>query len=308
MSSFNNPEQQELLHFLWERRYKLDDIGITTKNVFDWSKQGLLLDPVKPKGRRKYCIVEFVWLKLIVGLREFGLSLDAIREVRKILLESFTMDEVINLYTDDEHKEAWLQSIGEEKYNEARVEMEFIKNDITEQELLEINQELNLPDQQFLTTVISCLTVEAIYNKRDYNLYIHSDGTCLIGESENYVPLAEEMNFFMKPYIKYSLQLLFSEFLQADNLISNEESIHYRLLSEKEVELIDLLKKDNLVTLTVRFDQNQQIKLIETEENIKVDNARGKITDFLMRNNYQEIVCKTQDGNVTSLRRKTKYK
>jgi DNA-binding transcriptional MerR regulator len=302
-------DQKELLSFLWDRKFTLDAIGITSKNIFDWSKQGLLLDPVKPKARRKYSIIEFIWLKLVVGLREFGLSLEAIRSVRITLLEVIPVMDVVDWYMDKENEESLKEMIGEKELLELQNGMEKMKSEIPEEEIRAYTNPDNFPEMKYISTLLSFLVVEAVWNKRDFHLFISSNGDCLAGDSQkSSVPFAEEMEFFNKPYINYPLRLLIGEFLKQDALISKEDVIHYRLLSKKELEILELLKSDNLVSLTVRLDKNQQIKLIETEENILVENVNGRITDFLMRNNYQEILCKSQDGNVTSLRRKTKHK
>ena len=301
-------EQLEILGFLWERKHSLDSLGISSKNIFDWAKQGLLLDPVKPKARRKYSIVEFVWLKLIVGLREFGLPLQSIRNLRETLLAVITFPEIFDAYLDPTNEKEFIAEFGEEKLNAIRSEIMEMKNGQSETEMQEFFDSIFSAEMRFMTTLISYLVLNAVDSRKEVNFFINAKGDCLIGASENDFQETEEKRFFIDPYIKYPLSNLLSEFLQQDDIVSHEEILQYKLLSKKELLLIDLLKKDNLVSLTVRLDQHQQIKLIETEENVRVDNARGKITDFIMRNNYQEIVCKTQDGKVTSLRRKTKYK
>lgn len=303
-----SPEEIELIEFLWERKYSLDDVGISPKNVFDWSKQGLLLDPVKPKGRRKYSIVEFVWLKLIVGLREFGLSLDAIRNLRGTLLELISFPEYYQAILDPENEQELLEAYGADQLKLMREQIREMQKEISAEEMQEFFEIGYGAELRFINTLISYLVLEEVKAQRDFNFFINSNGDCLIGESEQQTITGDKVEFFSQPYIKYPLRGLLSEFLQKEDLITTEQKLHYRLLSPKELELLELMKTDNLVSLIVRFDEDQQIKLIETEENITTENVRGKITDFLVRNKYQEIICKSQDGNVTSVRRKTKYK
>jgi len=294
------------LEFLWERRYTLDDVGLSPKNIFDWSKQGLLLDPVKPKARRKYSIVEFIWLKLVIGLREFGVSLNAIRKVRTLLLEVIPFEELLEIYLEESNREQLIASLGEENYRKLVEEATEMKKSTDEKEFAEFTEFQKHPEMSFMSTLISYMTIEAVMYKRDFEFLIHSDGECMIRESGKQNEDLEA--FYLEPYLTFSLSLLLSEFVQQQELIPKEEFVGYRWLSKKELELLNLLKKDNLVSLTVRLGQNKQIKLIEAEENIRIENVSGKITDFVMRNNYQQIVLKTQDGKTTSLRRTTKYK
>lgn len=300
-----NEEQQDLLVYIWDRRYTLDGMGISAKVVFDWSKQGLLLDLVKPKGRRKYSIVEFVWFQLILGLRSFGMSLEAIRNVRSMLLESILLTDIIDSVMNDPDEDL-LKFIDEEKLKAAREYFNKGKEMFSEEIWEEVLTELNLPEYQYFNTLLSHLILDAVLNRADIVFNITSEG-------DNYIqikgsPLANYPELDEQPYIKFPLRLLISQFVQHKKMSTPEELLHFKFLTKKEMQILDLLKNDNLVSLTIRMGKDQEIKLIESEEEIKVENASGKLTDYLMRNNYQEIVCKTQNGKVTSMRRKTKHK
>jgi len=303
-----SPEELEVVEFLWERKYKLDAIGLTSKNVFDWSKQGLLLDPIKPKARRKYCVVEFMWLKLVVGLREFGLSLDAIRTLRETLLAVIGFDELIKIMDSEEFIEA-AEKIGRtEDFEKARKMREEAMENFSEEEMNETLDLMRSSELQFVFTLISHLTFESIWYDRDIYFFIKSDGECRIGVSEEEVQVNDDSDFFLYPYIKFPLRLLLSQFVQTENVITNDEAVKYRILSEKEAQVIDLLKRDKLVSLTVRMNDEKKITLIETEEDIQKENYEKRLKDLIVRNAYQNIEYKSQDGKITSIRRKTRYK
>lgn len=182
----------------------------------------------------------------------------------------------------------------------------YASNDLS---LLEASfSELEDPEMKFANTLLAQIVVDAILSKKDIHLLITSIGNCYVSDSEcgNELIASSELN--NEPYIKYPIHLLLSQFIQRAEMVSTDELTKFNFLSDKEVKLLELLRKENLVSLSVSFGQDREIKLIETEESIKVDNPQGKLTDYLLRNNYQEIVCKTQNGKITSIRRKTKHK
>ncbi|MBL4862659.1 MAG: MerR family transcriptional regulator [Crocinitomicaceae bacterium] len=301
-------EQMQLLEYLWDRKFTLEVIGINSKLVFDWSKQGLLLDPEKPKkGRRKYSIVEFVWLKLVIKLREFGLSLDAIRNLREFLLEVFTFKQQVELFMSDEFLEE-LTDLEREKVLKDRELLNTFKSSIGEEDFQGTMEYSEFPEMKFMGTLLSYIIVDAVMNKKDIHLFITSSGGCYVSDSECGNELVASSDLTNEPYIKYPIRLLISEFVQQESMASTEELSEYKFLSNQEIKVLDLLRTENLVSLTVRIGKDNEIKLIETEENIRVDNVKGKLTDYIMRNNYQEISCKTQNGKITSIRRKTKHK
>lgn len=301
-------EQLELIEFFLERRFTLEAIGITSKTVFDWSKQGLLLEEQRPKNRRMYNVMDFVWLKLVVKLREFGLSLEAIRNVRGFLLETIPFREMLSEILTEDLDELGLTPQQLEQVNEGKELYEQLKEweggAILEESLSMLEQS----EMKFFQTPLIIILLNAVLYRKDMCFLITSDGKCAIrgSEFENYVIIGEEIE--NEPFIVYPVHLLLSEFVQREELVTPSTLLEHQFLTEKELQVLELLRKDNLVSLTVRIGTDREIKLIETEENIKVENATGKLTDYLMRNNYQEIVCKTQNGKITSIRRKTKHK
>ncbi len=71
-----------------ERRFSAKDTGLSPRVMSHWSKVGLLPDGVKNnKGWRKFTLAEIVWLRIAVRLRNFGLSLKRIAEVKKQIME-----------------------------------------------------------------------------------------------------------------------------------------------------------------------------------------------------------------------------
>ncbi len=65
-----------------ERNIKLQTI--TRKQIYDWTKEGLI-DANENNGWRRFSIIDALWLKIVCELREFGMGWNTIKIVRESL-------------------------------------------------------------------------------------------------------------------------------------------------------------------------------------------------------------------------------
>jgi hypothetical protein len=62
------------------KQYSLSEPSVTPRVLHHWHQTGVITDRrAKGKGWSKFSFTELVWIKLIIRLREFGLSLDKIK-------------------------------------------------------------------------------------------------------------------------------------------------------------------------------------------------------------------------------------
>jgi len=63
-----------------QRQYSLSEPSVTARVLHHWYQTGIISDRrTDGKGWSKFSFTELVWIKLIIRLREFGLSLDKIK-------------------------------------------------------------------------------------------------------------------------------------------------------------------------------------------------------------------------------------
>ncbi len=71
----NNP-----VNFLTEKKFTIKDTDSSYRVINHWSSLGLFDDQrVENKGWRKFNLVDMVWLRVLMELRTFGLSLDKMK-------------------------------------------------------------------------------------------------------------------------------------------------------------------------------------------------------------------------------------
>ncbi len=78
---------EEFHAFLRNKKYTTSSTDISYRMINHWQESGLLPDGVDSEGWSKFTLVELVWMKAILKLRSFGLSLDKIRLAKGGLME-----------------------------------------------------------------------------------------------------------------------------------------------------------------------------------------------------------------------------
>jgi len=70
-----------------DRKYTVGELPISYRVISHWASNGLLPEGVKADGGwKKFCFVEIIWLHAANKMRDFGLSLDRIAEVRNAVM------------------------------------------------------------------------------------------------------------------------------------------------------------------------------------------------------------------------------
>lgn len=283
-----------LVGFLMEKQYALSNIGLTDKAAFDWTRAGLYLEERKKKGRRKYNAIEYVWLRLVKDLRDFGLSFDAIRNIRTFLLGKIEMKQSLVEFIRDDFENDDLKSIQD--YLDGAINSEKDWKEIFE------STQSNL-----VNTVLCSIIHQAVIFKSNIHLLIKKDGSTMVTDGEPFDKHVSLGDVLSGPYISYPLRHILSEFIAREDLQHFELMDDFIELSDQEEKVLSLLREGGITSLTVRL-KDGEIRLIETEEDVDIKEVKGKLVDLIKRNSYQEISYKTENGKIVSLKRKTKHK
>jgi hypothetical protein len=89
---------------------------------------------------------------------------------------------------------------------------------------------------------------------------------------------------------------------------SEELYLKLELLSDKEKQIIDTVRKGDVEKLTVKFNENDnEPEMLLITKNNKLDKA-SRLTDIITNRGFQDIEIKTQEGNITTYRNTEKLK
>ena len=80
------------------RQYSLNEPSVTPRVLHHWYQVGIISDRrTGGKGWSKFSFTELVWIKLIIRLREFGLSLDKIK-IAKEDLSKYAFEDTYSMF------------------------------------------------------------------------------------------------------------------------------------------------------------------------------------------------------------------
>jgi DNA-binding transcriptional MerR regulator len=74
---------------LQERRFTVGDTGVTYRVINHWEEKGLIPEGFRQtdKGWRKFSFVEMVWFEVLDQFRDFGFSLEDLKDIKDAVLD-----------------------------------------------------------------------------------------------------------------------------------------------------------------------------------------------------------------------------
>lgn len=288
---------RQVTEVMFEENFQLSDIGLAAKTAFDWSNAGIYLRERKSKYRRKYNGVEYVWLRLVKELREFGLPIQSILNLKNYLLSEMNlMEHYTSLFEREDMEDVMWKAFIKDIKETFKTPENFIvavEND---------KKKVNLSN-----TKLSVLLFSTILSQANVHLAIAKDGNCMVFDESPMQDLFTSSMIMNQSYISIPLNHIVSEFMGREDLYAlnlNESGID---LTDEEVKIIDLIREGGINSLTVKFVDGE-VNLIETEETVDIKDTKGRLVDLIQRGGYQEISYKTVKGKIVSVKRTTKHK
>lgn len=281
---------------LYREHFQLSDIGISSKTAHDWTKAGIYLRERQSKFRRKYNGLEYIWLKLVMELREFGLPISAIVKLREFLLHEIDNKEFYSsLFEDGEQVDTgdgFIKTFVDTLSNEREADKDIV--------LLEDGKQILL-----MNTMLSVLVSSTIICRNNVHLAINKNGGCIVQDDNPSKDFLVSDMIIGEPYISFPLNHILKHFVWVGDLyvLKNEQE----RMSDDERKILELIREGGISSLHIKF-KDGAVSLMETEEIIDVNKAQGKLSDLMLRGSYQEISYKTENGKVVSVKRKTKHK
>lgn len=279
-------EFPHLLDELLESKYSINDLNIAPRDATYWDKQGILPIVKGPGMRRKYDLIQSVWIKLIQQMRSLGIGLNTIKTLKENLLEP-----KIDFSLLDEASFLNLFSEIKTKYDDSLT---------PEQLLIEFKENgPSLFKSTVLATIIFRKSIHCIVNKDgDYILYdSHRHQEILSKEKE----FAE---FISEPYFCISIPEAYRSLIAEWSPRPFLKEIS--LLSETELEILELIRRKDVHSITIKYKDGEP-DLLEVEERNKIS-IEQRFLDVIAKNGYQKISVSTQNGKIVNFENKIQMK
>lgn len=286
----HSKESKDAVERILEQKYSPMDINIEPYKIINWRKEGIKISGYKSdkEKRKKYNLVELVWLQMIQTMKELKIHSDHINKMSEFVWTNvFENSEV--LYNHPVFKKMF-EGVPQEQLNQIRV----IMGDMY---------------QSFLELFV----LDVILLGSNYSIILDKNGkflpckeSYLFSEIESILPIKEMMR---RSHISISINEALSKFLfefaQPDEIASRLE-----LISPNEYEVIKSARKQGVKSINLRFDNNGKIDLIETSKVIdpkRIEDA-NELKRLFYSESFKDIEIKTQNNKVIHVLERTKTK
>jgi DNA-binding transcriptional MerR regulator len=275
-----------------ERIFTIKDIGVNYRWLDHWSSKGLLLNSYNKHKWKKFNLIEFVWIRVILKIREFNMSLKTVSAVKELLEYEFTVEnlvknpdvnfnEVITQFATSEHSQAVRKLLIEPEIKRNIEEMRF----------------------NFLEVMIT----DILLLGNCYSIIINPDGE-IIPVKYSFIELISDIPEFINIINRSFVSISITEILR-DYIIDKELVHSYKkrlaLLTEEEAIVLNTIRQDDLKSVIIKFDANNKLNFLEEVKESKVDKA-ARLAELIMSKGYQDITIKTQNGSIVYCENKKK--
>lgn len=281
----NDNHLSKIIH---ERRFSLKEVGVTYRWISHWHKKELLIGNYEEGKWRKFDLIEYVWLKMIIQMRNFNVSLETIKRIKNNLIQEVSVSEMI----DQETVLDIMIKLAKEENREQ------IKEVLKDQNVIDLfkSQTINLFETLVMDIISLHNSFSIIISPTEVLPFKHSSLESILSTPAYY-------EIFKGSYISISLSEILRDYMLGEHGISQKNRL--ALLSESEEHVLNAIRGDNLKSVIVKYGINQEIDFLEIVKVEKID-KRARLMDFIMTNGYQDITIKTQNGEIVYCENKRK--
>ncbi len=266
-------------------RSKLD---VVYSSYINWEREKLLLhNNEKEKGTwKKLNVFEYLWVKIVSVLRQYGFSHDEIKDYRDDFLHTYKAQDFASSLDDT-------------------IEIVSGVNKEFGQMLLDNKEYLNSKLKHVNATFIECLFYLEVIGKPTEILFYKDYGGVFCIKNSTFELVAEHMGFrnnVLESYNHPHLSVSIRHLLKGLETIDLEDvSEHHSMITEQEEALLkQIRKKDkNLRSISIRYKDGEPF-LLEIKQGTKAIDVESRLMDHIQRGEYSTIEIGTQNGKISS--------
>ena len=284
MMSFNfKDEFPHLIDTMYKPQFTIGDLKLSPRDANYWDKQGVLPE-IKESGlRRKYDLVQSVWIKLIQQMRKLGIGLKTIELLKNDILKS-----EVNII--DEWKIEDIKRLVEEMNK--RLDTNFGYE--------EMLKKLEKASPPFFAHVL----MVTILFRKSLNCLVNSEGRYIVYSPTAFyqnLEFSKELHEIMsKPFFSLSITQAYRDLVV--DWAPKKFMPNISILSNTEQEVLDYIRKKNVNSITIRYkDGEPDLLEIDEQSNISLEQ---RFLDVIAKNGFQKITVKTQKGKIVDFENK----
>jgi len=274
-----------------EKPYKVIDTGIHPKILADWNRKDLLM--VKPERNKmhRFSLTEFVWVKFIEKMRAYNFPLSTIQSFKTNLTGISAVDnlaEITPSFLFDVMKD--MDGIKEDP----EAFRKFLTSENVQKIISAVVSQLGMAGN-----ALELIIMFSLFLQTPFSFFIDHEGKGIMFNplmmNDGVYEKQELSDLFSKSFVSISL----NEVLSGVLILSDLEILNGQLMiiSDMEANVLQALREENLLSVVIRFNKDHEMDLMEIKKLEKVE-QEARLMDIILKNGYQDITLKTQQGKV----------
>jgi DNA-binding transcriptional MerR regulator len=273
-------------------KFIIGEIGITHRWITHWDDQGLIDNKRHGTEWRRFSFVEYIWLRIIVRLRDFNMPLKAIKQVKKFLFQSLSKDglaAIIDSLSANIRNGLVPPIPGAENENY----LEGLKKNL--QKLRSDTKNMNL---------LFWMIFDMLFLNKPYCLAVTEKGECGLyffgedGTTEQSLA-AIKRDIQQIDFITINLYKILQEFFSNEKV--DESTIEkIAVLTDKEKQIIEMIRNNDFKELSIKQNNGKEY-LVGIKRNKPIDKITDDVSSIIGRNRYQDIRLTTQNGKIINV-------
>jgi DNA-binding transcriptional MerR regulator len=293
-------EQPEMLELFGGQPFKVSDTGVHPKLIADWNRYGLLLKSPEKNRMHRFSLTEFVWVKIIEKMRNYNVLIETIQRFKNenVLFERDNIDEI---FKDPRFFESMIEKFGE---SERKTLEDFFSMSDNVKKFLS-----TLPIDLFNINQLDGMILFCLMIKKPFSIFLNNQGDSFYFSPAflEYPELDSEelLNVLSGSYVSISLTEVLAECIAVAPL--EKVSKQLKLVTESEAIVLEALQKEDIQSLSIRFNKKGEMDLMEITKMELVD-KKARLLELILMNGYQDITMKTANGDIILCKNTRKVK
>lgn len=302
--SFSTEKMNLLYPKLQEARIPLSATGISPRTFFHWKENGLIdiQTPTNDENTRSWVrlnLIQFIWLKSVQVMRDFGVPLLTIKEFKEYLFTNLFTE----LMKDPQKQLAAFGAISgnsKEELDELERKFNFLKE----------HQNMLTDEMHQFSTNIGLMVAYAFLENDHPMLILAKKGEkfeyCfiikIIAQIDNI-----DLGFLDQPHLRIPIKKMIEEYFDEPK---NEKSAEiYGLITPEEKRVLDAFRKCDFKEITIKFEDDRKSLVIEVIKDGDIIEQKAKeIRRILGLNDYAEITLKYRNDKHIYFKNKSRIK
>jgi len=271
-----------------ERSMPLRLTGVTSRNLVAWRNKDLFDYPDNIRVQLNF--KEFLWIKIIQSMRNFGISLNVIKSVKS------TMDMKIDFKQVSKKQKEILMEGMISKFKEEGYSTEDIKRIASVIETGGLEDFIHSHSIGYTMMDLLIITLISTRSRVGFLLFEDEDQNCIPWMDSFFDINERTYELWQGNHLFISFNKYLAAFIADEN--TDKYLLPYNLLSPEEKDILDSVRSGKYKSIEIRFNDKRKPELLKLSQS---NDPGERIIDVLSRNDYASIMITQKEGKIKNI-------